>query len=245
MIGKTMRILNISGYKFIALNELPQLQQNLLAFGRQLGIKGTVLLAPEGINIMLAATEDVIASFLAFLKQDPRFTDLTFKESFSEQVPFIKLKVKIKQEIITLKDPSANPLEFKGQYVSPEQFKRWLDEGQDIAVLDTRNHYEIAMGTFTNAIDLEIDHFRQFPEAIQSLDDSLKEKPVVMFCTGGVRCEKAAMVLEHQGFKKVYQLHGGILEYFAECGGAYYQGDCFVFDDRVALTPELRPFAPE
>lgn len=232
-----MTILNISAYKFICLEKLPTLQQALQYEGKRLQIKGTILLAPEGINLMLAAPAAALKEFVTFIKQDARFADLWLKESVSATIPFEKFKVRIKPEIITM-DPSINPAEQTATHLEPREFKRWLDEQKEVVVLDTRNTYEINVGTFDNAIDVNIEHFRDFPTAVKLLDDSLKEKPIVMFCTGGVRCEKASVVLMQQGFKNVYQLNGGILNYFEQCGGAHYHGECFVFDERVTVTPQ-------
>lgn len=233
-----MSILNVAAYKFITLDKLPTLQQSLHALGKRLAIRGTILLAPEGINLMLAGDSIPVNEFLTFIKEDSRFSDLFFKESFSELNPFDKFKVRIKPEIITM-DPSINPAEQTAPHLDPIVFKHWLDEKRDVVILDTRNRYEVDKGTFDNAIDLNTDHFRDFPTAAKQLDESLKDKTLVMFCTGGVRCEKASVVLMQQGFKDVYQLDGGILNYFEKCGDAHYHGDCFVFDERIAVNPQL------
>ena len=234
-----MQIHNISGYKFIQLTRLPLLKEQLYAVCQANGIQGTILLAEEGINIMLAAEEKALTEFTDWLARDERFADIVFKYSVSDFLPFSKLKVKIKPEIITIGDSTIHPATVADNYISPRQFKAWLDEGRDITVLDTRNDYEVAEGTFDQAVDLDIENFRDFPEAVQQLDPAAKQKPLVMFCTGGVRCEKASDVLLRQGYEQVYQLHGGIIQYFAECGGAHYHGNCFVFDDRVLLDPQL------
>ncbi len=201
-------------------------------------IKGSILLSPEGININLSGTLDNIALWMNFLKKDPRFNDMTFKESYSDTVPFKRLKVKLKKEIITLRHPEIRPDEKRAPAISAMALKTWLDEKRDITLLDTRNDYEIALGTFEGAVDLQIADFCALPEAVSNIP---KDKPIVMFCTGGVRCEKAGLHLLEKGFSEVYQLEGGILQYFSEAGGAHYQGSCFVFDERVALNPNLQP----
>ena len=243
-MNKVMKshIVNISAYKFVQLNKLATLKAHFLAKGDALGIKGTILLAEEGINLMLAAEAVKIDAFLAILKQDARFADIHPKMSFSDQLPFERFKVRIKQEIISMGDTSVQPQKETAVHLDAAQFKQWIDEGRDITILDTRNRYEIAHGTFEQAIDLGIDNFRDFPQACRQLaaDDTLKHKPLIMFCTGGVRCEKAALPIMRMGFKQVYQLDGGIINYFEQCGGAHYKGNCFVFDERTALNPQLQ-----
>ncbi len=232
-----MQILNIAGYQFITLDELSTLREQLLDKCIALGLKGTILLSPEGINIALAGTVENVASFTEFLKQDSRFAELTFRESYSISQPFERMKVKVKKEIITMRLPDIKPTVTRAPSVSPQEFKQWLDEERDITVLDTRNDYEIRFGTFADAKNLHIDDFCEFAEAAEKIK---QDKPVVMFCTGGIRCEKAALYLLNSGFSKVYQLEGGILNYFAKVGGDHYQGECFVFDQRVALDANLR-----
>jgi UPF0176 protein len=233
----TMPISNIAGYKFITLTELPALKTVLLAECRALEIKGTILLSPEGINISLAGPAAKINQFKTILRNDSRFADMTFRESQSEVIPFQRLKIKLKNEIITMRHPEIFPEENPAASISPQEFKRWLDENRDITILDTRNDYEVRFGTFANAINLHIKDFCEFPDAAEKITD---KKPVVMFCTGGIRCEKAAIHLKNAGFPEVYQLQGGILNYFAEVGGAHYDGECYVFDERIALNAALK-----
>lgn len=233
-----MQILNIAGYKFISLDGLPQLQQDLLNQCSSLALKGTILISPEGINISLAGPFAAINAFKTFLRNDERFSDMTFRESESGLQPFRLLKVKIKKEIITLRDPASNPIPQRAPHLSPQQFKQWLDENRDMVVFDTRNDYEVQFGTFENALNLQLNHFSELPNAIHDLP---KDKPIIMFCTGGIRCEKAAVHMLNQGFSEVYQLDGGILNYFKEVGGAHYHGECFVFDERVSVKPDLSP----
>lgn len=231
-----LNIQNIAGYKFVSLTDLTDLREVFLDKTLDLGIKGTVLLSEEGINLSLAGPLSSIDNFKAFLKADHRFADVTFRESFSADQPFQRMKVKLKKEIITMRRPELNPEAARAPSITPTEFKRWLDEEKDISVLDTRNDYEVQFGTFKDAINLEIKDFSEFPEKSNSLS---KDKPIVMFCTGGIRCEKAAVHLLNEGFKNVFQLEGGILNYFAEVGGEHYQGECYVFDERVALDSTL------
>lgn len=231
------KIHNIAGYKFIQLSDLVELQRVFLDQCQALALRGTVLLSSEGINLSLAGSADAISLFKAFLHQDARFADMTFRESRSDDVPFKRMKVKLKNEIITMRSPEVKPVEQRALSISPTEFKHWLDEGRDMVVLDTRNEYEMEYGAFEGAMNLHLDEFGQFPERAKALP---KDKPIVMYCTGGVRCEKAAIAMQQVGFDQVYQLDGGILNYFAEVGGAHYQGSCFVFDERVALDPLLQ-----
>lgn len=232
-----MQILNIAGYKFVSLEALPALRSHLLEKCESLELKGTILLSPEGINLSLAGPVHQIEACKAFLKEDARFADLTYRESRSDFVPFKRMKVKLKKEIITMRHPEVQPGSERAPDISPLEFKRWLDENRDITVLDTRNDYEVQFGTFRNAVNLHIDDFCEFPQAAEAV---ARDKPIVMFCTGGVRCEKAAIHLKNAGFSEVYQLDGGILNYFAEVGGAHYDGECFVFDERVAVDAKLQ-----
>jgi predicted sulfurtransferase len=232
-----MQTSNIAGYKFITLTNLSSLQTTFMQNCQDLDLKGTILLSEEGINLSLAGSVENIITFKNQLHTDNRFSDMTFRESQSTHQPFKRLKIKIKKEIITLRRPEVQPAKKRASEISPEEFKHWLDEKRDITILDTRNDYEVKFGTFNNAIDLHIKDFCEFIKATETLS---KEKPIVMFCTGGVRCEKAGLHLLNQGFPEVYQLDGGILNYFAKVGGAHYQGECFVFDERVALDSNLQ-----
>ena len=236
-------ILNIAAYKFVSLDGLPEWRDQLKSHCTELQLKGTILLAPEGINLFLAGDEENIATFKAELRRDPAFADVQFKDSFSARPPFGKLRVKIKNEIIPFGMPHINPAEQPAERLSASTLQAWLDEGRDVVLLDTRNAFEVKHGTFANAHDFAIDHFRNFPAAALHADASLKDKTIVTFCTGGIRCEKAAPYLLQQGFKNVFQLDGGILKYFEECGNAHFQGECFVFDERIALDADLNPSA--
>ncbi|MEO5863103.1 MAG: rhodanese-like domain-containing protein [Burkholderiales bacterium] len=235
------KIVNIAAYKFVSLAGLSDRCDHLKSRCVELQLKGTILLAPEGINLFLAGGGDNIATFEDELCRDPAFADIQFKESFSDQQPFGKLRVKIKLEIIPFGKPEINPAKQPAERLSAGILKEWLDEGRDVVLLDTRNAFEIKHGTFKNAADFTIDNFRDFPRAAAHADPSLKEKTIVTFCTGGIRCEKAAPYLIQQGYQRVYQLDGGILKYFEACGKAHFEGDCFVFDERIALDAKLKP----
>jgi len=234
-----MNIINIAAYRFVTLTDLPELRVQLKEKCLTLDLKGTILLAPEGINLFLAGTREHISEFIEFLTQDERFTEMEFKESPSSHRPFNRMLVKLKKEIISMGMPEISPSTNPAPSVPAKMLKSWLDEGREVVLLDTRNEYEVRLGTFNNAHTLDIDTFRAFPEEIEKLDPALKEKTIVAFCTGGIRCEKAAPVLLNAGFKEVYQLAGGILKYFEEVGEEHYNGDCFVFDRRVAVNPKL------
>jgi UPF0176 protein len=231
-----MQITNIAGYKFITLSELIETRETLLQRTMAYDCKGTILLSHEGININLAGTAQAIVQFKAALKMLQPFEDIQFKESFSEVQPFRFMRVKIKNEIITMHKANIRPDTRRAQSIQPSHLKKWLDDGKDFTLLDTRNDYEVQFGSFEKAEHLHIDDFGEFPEASKQLKT---DKPIVMFCTGGIRCEKAALELVDAGFKDVYQLDGGILNYFSEVGGDHYDGECFVFDGRISLDHDL------
>jgi UPF0176 protein len=231
-----MEILNIAGYKFISLDGLESLRKDFLALCTVLALKGTMLLSREGINISIAGTVESIRYFRKTLKDDARFSDMTFRESYSDEQPFKNLKVKLKNEIISFRQPNINPSVTPAPAIAPSILKQWLDEQREMTLLDTRNNYEVSMGTFKGALNLNLSNFGQLPAAVQDLK---KDKPVVMFCTGGIRCEKAAIYMINQGFSEVYQLEGGILNYFAQVGKDHYDGDCFVFDERIAVDASV------
>ncbi|MCL9849015.1 sulfurtransferase [Ralstonia solanacearum P673] len=245
-----MQIVNISAYKFVTINDRETLRPALLAECQARDLKGTVLLAPEGINIFLAGTREAIDGIVGWLRADPRFADLAPKESLSDQQPFRRLLVRLKKEIITMHHPLIRPEDSRAPSVPPVTLKRWLDQGHDdagreVVMLDTRNGFEVAVGTFRDAVDYGVKKFTEFPPAIAAHKDDFAGKTVVSFCTGGIRCEKAAIHMQEIGLEHVYQLEGGILKYFEEVGGDHYDGDCFVFDHRTALNPELLPAGPK
>ena len=241
-----MQILNIAAYKFVALDRLPVLQAALAQALGMRGIKGTVLLAEEGINLFLAADSAAIHDFLAWLRRDLRFQDLDIKESWSAAPPFGKLMVKIKSEIIRMNHPAIRPAAGRAPAIDSATFKRWLDNGHDdggrpVVALDTRNTYEVDAGTFGQAIDWRLEKFTEFPQAVLDHPDALVDKTVVTFCTGGIRCEKAAIFMREAGNAHVFQLEGGILKYFEDCGQAHFDGECFVFDARRGVDASLKP----
>ena len=232
-------IVNIAGYRFVDLPDRDELHQPMLDFCMEAGLKGTVLLSPNGINFFLAGTEQSTGSFLSHLELDERLAGIPVKVSHTDYQPFRRMLVKRKREIISLGMDDIRPAEFTGPHISPKEFKQMLAGGEDVVVLDTRNDYETRVGMFDGAVDLDIASFREFPGAIEELPDDYRSKTVVMYCTGGIRCEKASAVMLKAGFEDVRQLEGGILGYFEECGGTYWNGDCFVFDQRVALDHQL------
>ncbi len=246
-------ILNISAYKFVTLDDADALRERLLHEAQSRDLKGTVLLAQEGINLFLAGSAESVRGWVGVLKEDARFADLTPKESWSDATPFKKLVVKVKNEIIRMNHPTIRPdiegVEGRAPAVDAPTLKRWLDQGHDdegraMVTLDTRNAFEVDFGTFEHAIDWRIDKFSEFPDAVLAHQNEFEGKTVVSFCTGGIRCEKAALFMAEAGVEHVYQLEGGILKYFELAGGAHYQGSCFVFDEREALGADLTPQAP-
>lgn len=235
-----MNILNIAAYRFVALDHLPQLRVACKARGEELRLKGTIVLAAEGINLFLAGAAANIEAFLETLCSDARFACIEVKRGWSAAQPFNRLLVKIKREIVSMHRPEINPRETPAPRLAPRELKRWLDEGRAIVLLDARNQFEVDLGTFENALSLGLKSFSDFPRATPALPEALKNQLIVTFCTGGIRCEKAAPWLISQGFREIYQLDGGILNYFEQCGGAHFRGECFVFDQRVTLDAGLR-----
>ena len=235
----TNQHLNIAGYKFVVLPDRDALRQPLKQQCDELGLKGTILLSFEGINIFIAGPEENIDVFRTSLLDDERFADIEFKESYSEHQPFNRMNVRLKNEIISVGLPNFNRIEPDDGRIRPQELHERLLNDDDLVLLDTRNTYETRLGTFQNAIELDLDTFRSFPEAVDKLGDEYKDKEIVMFCTGGVRCEKASVIMKDAGFTNIKQLEGGILGYFEQVGGDYWNGECFVFDKRVALLPNL------
>jgi RluA family pseudouridine synthase len=231
---------NIAAYRFAPLADLRQLRARLLAQCRSLQLKGTILISGEGINLFVAGSRDSVAALLHELRGIPGLEGIAAKYSETAQQPFTRMLVRIKKEIIAFGVAGIEPARYTSRRLTAQELRRWLDEGRAVTLLDTRNDYEVKLGTFHNAVPIGVQHFREFPEAVARLPEAMKLQPVVTFCTGGIRCEKAAPYMESQGFRDVYQLDGGILKYFEECGGAHYDGDCFVFDQRVGLDPALQ-----
>jgi UPF0176 protein len=241
-----MTILNVAAYKFVPINDALALKETLLERGLALQLKGTILLAEEGINLFLAGAPEALRSFMQALKSDVRFTDMPVKESDSESTPFRKFLVKIRREIIRMNHPQIKPADTRAPAVDAATLKSWLDTGRDdagreVVMIDTRNAFELNYGTFEGTHDFSIAKFTEFPDAIATHAKEFEGKTVVTFCTGGIRCEKAALYMRDIGMQHVYQLDGGILKYFEEMGQAHYKGSCFVFDEREALNANLRP----
>ena len=244
----TNSILNISAYRFVTIDDPAALRDQLHHQALRLGLLGTILLAHEGINLFLAGSAEAVHAFVAQLRIDARFAGLETNESWSPQQPFRKLLVKVKREIIRMNHPAIQPAEGRAPAVDARTVKRWLDQGHDdegrpVVALDTRNAFEVDHGSFEAALDWRLHKFSDFPAALDAHRQELEGKTVVSFCTGGIRCEKAAIYMREAGVDHVWQLEGGILKYFEETGGAHFNGNCFVFDEREALDPLLRPGA--
>ena len=239
-------ILNIAAYRFVSLDEPAQWRASIRSRAAAHSLKGTVLLAEEGINLCLAGTEPEVRGWLAWLRAQAPFAALEVKESRSDTVPFGKLLVKVKSEIIRMNHATIQPQAQRAPSVDAKTLARWLvqgcdDAGRELALLDTRNAFEVDAGRFHGAIDWRLERFSQFPQALIANRAALAGKTVVSYCTGGIRCEKAALFMASEGVDHVLQLDGGILKYFQESGGAHFDGDCFVFDERSALDATLAP----
>jgi UPF0176 protein len=233
-------VLNVSAYRFCAVPDPHALREALLERARFLQLKGTILLASEGINLFLAGAPDAVRSFVAALQMEP-------KESWSATQPYRKLLVKVKREIIRMDHPAVQPAQGRAPALDAATAKRWLDQGHDdagrpVVTLDTRNAFEVDYGTFEGAVDWRLAKFSDFPGALDAHKHQLEGKTVISFCTGGIRCEKAAIYMREAGLENVWQLEGGILKYFEETGGAHFRGNCFVFDAREAVDAALQPF---
>lgn len=227
-------------YKFVNLPDFAQKQQSILSLCQAQAVKGTILLAAEGINGTIAASRDSIDTVLSFLRSDSRLADLEHKESYTDSPPFERMKVRLKQEIVTIGLPQVDPNEQVGTYVSPKDWNALICD-PEVTVIDTRNDYEVSIGSFKGAQNPQTESFRQFPDYIRQNLDPAKHKKVAMFCTGGIRCEKASAFMLSEGFQEVYHLKGGILKYLEEVPEqeSLWQGECFVFDERVAVAQGL------
>lgn len=243
-------VTNIAAYHFTPIAQPEAFAAEIREHAERLALRGSVLVAGEGVNLFLAGGAEAIEAFLAPLREDPRFADLRVKYSHSAQVPFARLKVKLKPEIISFRRPGTTPEDARAPTVTPHVVARWLEQGHDddgrrVVMLDTRNAQEVAYGTFIGALTLPIDKFTDLPAALEPHREALKDATVVSFCTGGIRCEKAALWMQAEGMDNVLQLDDGILGYFEQVGGAGYDGACFVFDERVALRPDLTPLVDD
>ena len=227
-------------YRFVRLEDYENLRGPLLAFCEARGIRGTLLLAEEGINGTIAGTAQAISEVLAYLKKDDRLADLECKFSYNTDRPFLRMKVKLKKEIVTMGRPGIDPNQSVGRYASPEQWNTLVDDPECL-VIDTRNDYEVEIGTFQGAINPNTTSFREFPEWVEKNLDPSKHKKVAMFCTGGIRCEKSTSLLVSMGFEDVWHLQGGILNYLEKTPveQTRWDGECFVFDSRVSVDHDL------
>lgn len=230
-------------YKFVALSseQVPELIAKVHSYADVLEIKGLVLVAQEGINATVAGKPEQIDTFKTFLCAIPELSDLQFKDSYCQKPPFRRLAVQFRNEIVTIKNGIGIPKVNPSNRLSPRQWNEFLEKRRnEVVLIDTRNDYEVKVGKFRGAIDPKIKHFSEFPEYVRQ-SGIAKDKPVLMYCTGGIRCEKAIEEMYNQGYSEVYQLDGGILKYFEECPDTEFEGECFVFDHRVAVDQQLRP----
>jgi UPF0176 protein len=239
-------VLNVSAYRFVEIADPHALRETLSDKARGLGLRGTILLANEGINLFLAGAAKELRQFLSDLRGDARFSAMEPKESWSESQPFGKLLVKVKREIIRMNTPAVQPARGRAPALDANTARRWIEQGHDeagrpVVLLDTRNAFEVDHGTFESAIDWHLSRFSEFPAAFEAHREDLEGKAVISFCTGGIRCEKAAIHMRDAGLANVWQLEGGILKYFEETGGAHFRGGCFVFDERETVDTSLKP----
>jgi UPF0176 protein len=241
--------LNVSAYAFAALDDLPERREALYRLALARGLKGTVLLATEGINLFVAGPEHGVRDWLAQVRVSPPLATLDSKESWSDRLPFHHLRVKVKREIIRMNQPQVRPGAGRAPVVDAVTLARWLDNGhddagRDVRLLDARNAFEVDAGAFEGAIDWRLNRFSEFPAALATHHAELEGRTVVSYCTGGIRCEKAALAMLAAGLEHVYQLDGGVLRYFERLPAApHWRGRCFVFDGRESLGPDLAPAA--
>jgi len=235
-------VLTAAFYKFVELPDFAELKTPLLATCEERQVKGTVLLAEEGINGTIAGAPDGVRAVLEYLRRDPRLTDLAHKESFATQMPFYRMKVRLKREIVTLGVPGVNPSKLAGTYLKPDDWNKLLDD-PSVVFVDVRNDYEVSLGTFKGALNPNTKSFRELPKWVRE-QTRLRDKPrVAMFCTGGIRCEKSTAFLRAEGFPEVFHLEGGILKYLETVPKeqSRWEGECFVFDERVSVGHGLTP----
>jgi len=230
----------VTFYKFVRLPDFAEKREPLLSHCEAQGIRGTILLAAEGINGTIAGSREAIDSVLTFLRSDPRLVDLEYKESYADSAPFDRMKVRLKKEIVTLGLPEIDPSDRVGTYISPQEWNELISD-PEVTIIDTRNEYEVSIGTFRGAKNPKTASFRQFPDYVRNHLDPNKQRKVALFCTGGIRCEKATSFMMEHGFQEVYHLKGGILKYLEEVPAeeSLWQGECFVFDQRVAVREGL------
>ena len=235
-------IVIVALYHFTDLPDVEDVHKKFKILCTDLRLKGILLLATEGINGTIAGTREDIDVFLNTLRQDARFDGVNIKESYAETIPFYRLKVRLKKEIVTLRVPEVSPQKIAGTYVEPKDWNQLISD-PDVVVLDTRNTYEVNIGTFKNAINPETDDFVDFPSYVREKLNVPKDKKIAMFCTGGIRCEKASSFMKLEGYEEVYHLKGGVLKYFEEVPAqqSLWEGECFVFDQRVSVKHDLAP----
>lgn len=250
------QITNIAGYQFADLDNVDRVHEHIQSICNETHIKGNIFISPEGINLGLASSANDIDHFLQSLDRLCGINNLLLNTTYSDYVPFKRLLIKIRSELVPTKPlptdhPSAsttNPLlnnidsiGSDAQYLSNDELKQWLDEGKDITLLDMRNEFEVNLGSFENATQLGIRNFRDIIQLESKINEIPKHKPLITFCTGGIRCEKGANILAQNGFDQVYQLEGGIIKYIEKYKDSHWRGECFVFDDRVCLDTDLKP----
>ncbi len=245
------RILNLSAYAFVRLDRLAERREALHRQAGECGLKGTVLLAEEGLNFFVAGAESGVRDWLGWLRADPTLSAIDVKESWSDALPFRHLRVKVKGEIIRMNQPQVQPAEGRAPAIDAGTLKRWLDashddDGRELVLLDTRNGFEVDAGAFEGAVDWRLEKFSDFPAALQAHRGDLEGRAIVTYCTGGIRCEKAVLAMRAAGVPNVWQLDGGVLRYFERWPAApHWRGRCFVFDARESLAPDLTPIAVE
>ena len=246
-LGRIMKEIVIAAfYKFIPLDDFESMRKPMLAKMHELHIRGTVILAQEGINGGFAGSRESMDNFYAYIQSDARLADIKFKETLDALNPFDKAKVKLRKEIVSMGVKGVDPIVSPGAYLDPVQWNAMIQD-PNVILLDTRNEYEYELGTFKNAINPKIDNFREFPEYVKEHLSDKKDKKIAMFCTGGIRCEKTTAYMREQGFEHVYQLHDGILHYMETMSEdeSLWEGECFVFDDRVAVDKKLERVYPQ
>ncbi|MDW3096166.1 MAG: rhodanese-like domain-containing protein [Gammaproteobacteria bacterium] len=241
MINLNPIYINIAGYRFTPIEDIDDTLIQLKSLCANLDIKGSIYLASEGINIGVSGNILEIQTFRSQLNKDARFSNMRFHELYSLYHPYKKITVKTKTELVPIEDNTLKVGDFDHQYLPPLELKEWLDSGKDFILLDMRNEFEFELGTFDKAKQLNLRRFRKLQTKADEISKLPTDKPIVTFCTGGIRCEKAAPYLEKFGFDKVYQLEGGIIEYLRQTKGAHWHGNCFVFDDRVSINSDLAP----
>lgn len=237
--SKNNSVFNISGYVFFPLEKSQDYQEPIKNKCQELNIMGSIIVSPEGINVMMAGDENNIRAFVRYLEEELKFPPIDYRKSYSNSIPYNRLLIKHKSFIV-----AGDQYKFgadNGQALEPKEFKKWLDENKKMTIIDVRNDYENRVGKFTRASDFGSYNFNEFPEiAKKNLDHLDRNEPIVSICTGGIKTEKASIVLKEMGFKNVFFLKGGIIKYFEECGKEHYEGDCFIFDKRVAINAELK-----